>query len=462
MVREDWNGSAWALGFGNGQFLLLRYTDGEQALSALTSGDGRTWTEQTLNGLESFPVSALVYAQGSFILVGHPPIGHWDPGRAKLYSSTDGLSWRRRLGDDETVFAMAAGGNGAVALLASSWDDRTPSVRRSDTGVEWPEVKAQGLSGQSLSSVAYGNGLYMAAGGSGIFTSADGVTWSRQSGAGGQWGRVRYGAGKFLALAEDGGGRYHQLGMSSDGVAWTTQRLPSLGPARDVAASGQSVVVVGQQAAGIGCDGVILRSADLVNWSQFHLSARQPYAVAFGNDCYVVLAGIDPCRAPDVPVNVLISTDGVTWTEHASTIYGNDLVFANNRFYAAGWTASEGAILFSSMDGLEWKAHSTGLYSGFTTLSIGSRGLFALGGRGEILHSPWDFSLDFRERTADGMVHLLLSGATGQTLSLQAASILSPPNWQTISTHTLGAGALTVTDPEAAKFGQRFYRATVP
>src|SRR5262249_44037260 len=121
--------AAGLLGFGNGQFLHLKGND-----SASTSGDGRTWTEHPLNGLQLFPVSAFVYGQGAFILVGHPPRGAADGGRAELFSSPDGLSWSRRLGG-ETVFAMVAGGNGGVAL-ATSADDGALVVRRSDTGVE--------------------------------------------------------------------------------------------------------------------------------------------------------------------------------------------------------------------------------------------------------------------------------------------------------------------------------------
>jgi len=59
----------------------------------------------------------------------------------------------------------------------------------------------------------------------------------------------------------------------------------------------------------------------------------------------------------------------------------------------------------------------------------------------------------------DGSMHFNVSGPSDAKFVLEAASRLSPPNWQPLSTNTITTNPLTVTDPDAAEFPQRFYRA---
>lgn len=56
-------------------------------------------------------------------------------------------------------------------------------------------------------------------------------------------------------------------------------------------------------------------------------------------------------------------------------------------------------------------------------------------------------------------MQIRVSASTNQLVLLQASSSLSVPQWVTIYSSTLAAGQLTISDPGANNFPNRFYRA---
>ena len=102
-----------ALGFGNGSFFVLSsvYTNDSSGNDlnmpiALTSTDGRSWTEHSVNGLQFgyglaqiHRVSKLLYAQNVFVIVGQPQFGQGPfNGFPYIFTSPDGMNWSRRVG----------------------------------------------------------------------------------------------------------------------------------------------------------------------------------------------------------------------------------------------------------------------------------------------------------------------------------------------------------------------------
>jgi hypothetical protein len=75
------------------------------------------------------------------------------------------------------------------------------------------------------------------------------------------------------------------------------------------------------------------------------------------------------------------------------------------------------------------------------------------------LHSPWDLTLSALERLSDGTVRLQVGGNKGQSVIVESATSLGPPNWQPIWTNTLSSGPITVIDTNTSTSPRRFYRA---
>ena len=134
-------------------------------------------------------------------------------------------------------------------------------------------------------SIAYGNGTWVAGGGSGplvtaLRTSTDnGVTWNTQTGnfTSAIWS-VAYGNGVWV-----GGGAGGNLNTSTDAINWNTQTSNFGASVIYSVAYGNGVWVAG------GAGGALRTSTDAVNWntqtSQFGSSII--YSVAYGNGVWV-------------------------------------------------------------------------------------------------------------------------------------------------------------------------------
>jgi hypothetical protein len=98
-------------------------------------------------------------------------------------------------------------------------------------------------------SVTYGNGLFVAVGGSGtgnrVMTSPDGINWTtRNSAANNAWVNVGYGDGLFVAVAVSGTG--NRVMTSPDGINWTIRNSAANNDWRSVVYGNGMFVVVGR------------------------------------------------------------------------------------------------------------------------------------------------------------------------------------------------------------------------
>lgn len=133
-----------------------------------------------------------------------------------------------------------------------------PYVAPSPSMPTMPPAGGRGDSWDNLTarytSVAYGNGMYVAVGAGGLIkTSTDGVTWTpRPSGTEGNLWKVIYGGGKFVAVSD-----YRQILTSTDGIQW------NIIPVRDVM---YGVAWSGTQYLAVGFAG-LFTSPDAVTWT---------------------------------------------------------------------------------------------------------------------------------------------------------------------------------------------------
>jgi hypothetical protein len=203
------------IAYGHGQFVALGNG------FSYHSTDGVSW--QRGSDLPA-GIHRISFCGGLFLAVGNEPNvppdtgAHW-----LLMTSTNGLAWTRQSGPVNNGVTQnlnaAAFGNGIYLLAGDS------GLMLSSTNLaDWQEIPGfdPAISHHGL---AFGNGTFVACGSyfvapaqtlQEIFSSADGSQWtSRLSGLPGGVNAVTFGDGQFVAV-----GRPHLILSSADAVTW--------------------------------------------------------------------------------------------------------------------------------------------------------------------------------------------------------------------------------------------------
>ncbi len=237
---------------------------------------GHHWS---LGSAPSASWDVVTYANGLFVAGGSDGV---------LATSADGTTWTRHdtTGGEEW--------NSIVYASASGWlayDDQNGTLLASTDGVTWaPKALPAAATGDTFTSIGYGNGVIVLLGYSGgSVSSTDGATWTKSSVTGYS---IAYGSGVFVVAQSSG-----QMAWSADGVNWTAATQP----------------------------------------------ASLLYAkVAFNNGRFVATNG----------TQLLVSTDGKTWTAGGTAAYdlSNAVGFesVNGTLYAPGF------VTYASTDDTTW------------------------------------------------------------------------------------------------------------
>ncbi len=366
--------------------------------------------------------------------------------------------------------------------------------------------------GCRFEAVAYGNGRFVAAGQyvaddyGVVETSTDGINWSMPNlpwYGPDELFDIAYGAGVFVAAGWGGLGGY-DLYYSTDGASWTTinPRLANIN--RVIYAGGQFVavsdgVVTGSVVGppwGGSTNRSILTSPDGVNWTARRCGSPSTdvhplYDVAYGLGLYV---------AVDDSHNFYTSNDGAAWTRTADSHANSRINFCNDRFivpagagtnyvsfngtswltmnnttglafgrilYAAGYyVAAAGSTICTSRDATNWTTRPVPSSAGlaFSGLTYANGRFWAPGGLVDsYTNSPALYcSGDPCELQTVGRSppQLQLQGLQGQNYELQWREDLKTGSWATLTNFTLGATPFTCTDPQATN-RLRFYRAVM-
>ena len=274
---------------------------------------------------------------------------------AAVWTSADGITWSRVPHNEavfggrasKTMWSVTVGGPGLVAVGDSGpHNDLSAAVWTSLDGITWSRVphNEEVFGGGSMSSVAVGGPGLVAVGFDGdpetaihnavVWTSPDGITWSRVphneaifGGETGVWmSSVTAGGPGLVAVGSDAA-----VWTSADGITWS--RVPHneavFGDAgmSSVIAAGPGLVAVG----GDGSDAAVWTSADGITWSRVphdeaifggeagagmsNVTVGGPGLVAVGGSSF----GQDDGRA-----TAWTSPDGITWSRvpHDEAIFG--------------------------------------------------------------------------------------------------------------------------------------------
>jgi hypothetical protein len=240
----------------------------------------------------------------------------------------------------------SGGGGGGVAIdptgtfVAVGYGGRR--IRSTDDGVTWTDdVSIDPNGGDDLAllrTIAWGNGLFVAAGWR-IMTSPDGVTWNDTppDAFNQNWiGQMVYGGGAYVGL-----GGYGSRVTSPDAVAWAQHSI-------DTTAShpqGGVAFAKGKGFVSINDSGDVSHSADGATWVQSGANVQGgAHAVAYGNGIFLALSD----------VGVVTSADGEKWSAPTpfATMDVRSLLFAQGHF-----TAISPEHVYTSTDGATWADH---------------------------------------------------------------------------------------------------------
>lgn len=285
-----------------------------------------------------------------------------------------------------------------------------PAFAASSSSLQWSWGNPSPNADQ-LIALAYGGGVYVAAGQDGvIYSSTDGTTWSQHSsviGNGGSYLDALYAKGDFVLAGMDAQGFIH-VTSSSDGVHWSDQVL-------DLPQDSNPVVEIQLQLAyGNGTfmllsdtsnSGSEATSSDAKNWTVRELDFVPTFddSLAYANGTFVVTGvsvgttplfsgffyssdgGVSWSPAKNLkikstpveisdgsefifyivkpPLKAYVSSDGANWVEH--TLTGNPPQFARMVWDGSSFesfyfqAASQTYQLYSSADGLNWTLGAT-------------------------------------------------------------------------------------------------------
>jgi hypothetical protein len=186
--------------------------------AGLISSNGINWTQASVTPLaepENPAVFAdVAYGNGTFVSVGN-----------EVFTSADGTNWTSRT---RQVVPYVTGWGRPDLQGVTHGRDKFVAVGNgviltSADGAEWTLRERPAA---PLSSVAYGDGEFVAVGGNGtILTSTDGLTWQSQiSGTNADLVAVAHGAGQFVAAGRRVWYGYDgPILTSAGGVVWTVQ-----------------------------------------------------------------------------------------------------------------------------------------------------------------------------------------------------------------------------------------------
>jgi hypothetical protein len=199
-----------------------------------------------------------------------------------MTSTNYGETWTARSAAEANVWSSVAYGNGVFVAVASSGTSRV--MTSTNNGETWTARSA--AAANSWRSVTYGNGVFVAVASDGtnqVMTSTDGETWTAGTASEASfWSSVAYGNGVFVAVATFGTNR---VMTSTTGETWRS-RSAEANSWRSVA-YGNGVFVA------VASDGSsrVMTSADSETWTARTAAAESTwYSVAYGNGVFVAVA----------------------------------------------------------------------------------------------------------------------------------------------------------------------------
>lgn len=317
--------------FGGGQYVAV----GDGGI-VLTSPDGNTWTRRYTH-VENL-IKGIAYGNSIYVAVSN---------NGSLLTSPDAIGWTSEESGDVTwiyrCFYDVVFGNGVFVTI----DRPGGQVYTSPDGLNWSKVY---YISESLTGVAYENSLFVAVGSEGaIITSSDGYNWTKHYLRDTSWlFGVAGGTNGFVGV-----GYFGCIVTSTNGKTWIKINTNNINCLNSVAYGNSTSVAVGTHG------DILVSKENGITWafsySGFNVILKQ---VVFGNSLFVAVGQYGV---------IITSPDGITWTRQTSGVpndYLKGIAYGNSTFIAIGYLGTT----IRSTDGIHWTSVSNGYANSFLTI----------------------------------------------------------------------------------------------
>jgi hypothetical protein len=430
------------------------------------------WSIGEAEAVNSQPPGFLFSGNGLLISVWTFPPQPGGPSGSYLYYSSDLFDWSNAVipniyvgSGGETFYPelfAGAYGNGKYVLLGTGTfptNNNELEVLTSNDGVNWtnqPQVPpVQTGPTNTLTTIALGNGVYVATSANSVILSSDDLSYTNVSESPGL-SAVTFSSGIFTGVGPNGA-----IYQSSDGVSWTQRNSTTTQNLNAVASGGGEIVAVGANGAiqtattgtvwtnrtsgtslalegvaysnglyvTVGQGGTVLTSPDAIDWTgQFSGVLSNLTSVTAGSAGFVA-AGTGGV--------ILLSQDSIMWTRENSgtTNTLNAVCFGNGYYLAVG----DGSVVLTSVDGQTWSTLNVGLIDEQNLYGCSSlNGRFDLvGDGGTILESGVVAPLlDLQLRRISGANAFTIFDAAQQSYRVQCTTNLAPSQWTDVLTNS--------------------------
>jgi putative intracellular protease/amidase len=342
------------LRFANGVFHLSgRATDGRNMIWSST--DGESW-------IPIFTTAVVTRIGGAAVAGGRTVIAD---GLGQIrYRAWTGELRDTLPGPGKLVTGMTAV-DGALHAV-TDWGE----ILRSGDGRAW-ETVAELPAG--FRGIAQGNGRFVAASDAGarsLYTSPDGRNWAAAD-DGSTFPRmssVAYGNGIFVSC-----GSFGEVLRSAGGQTWQLIRTPVRVELTGVAYGAGQFVAVSIQ-------GSALTSTDGLVWTEVHSAMGRMTGICHGTQGFVAVGGWGVA-----PGFIWTSPNGRDWTPRADSATPSLLAVChgNGRYLASG---HNGAVLLSD-DGLTWQRRILGVFPHLQAVAVFGSRLVVAGAGGAVVLS---------------------------------------------------------------------------
>lgn len=177
-----------------------------------------------------------------------------------------------------------------------------------------------------------------------LATSNDGINWTTRTLPDTlSLSSIAYGNGVFFAIGYTGGTENYST-MSTDGINWSSTNLPDDMIIYDIAYGNNKFIVT-------GFDSFFISEDDGDTWTEISIPYSSTWKITFGQGIFLASTGS----------RILISDDGITWTLY-NTIQGNYEFPLNKLLYLDNiFVRVFDGFLEYSRDGINWKVINLGL-----------------------------------------------------------------------------------------------------
>jgi len=273
-----------------------------------------------------------------------------------------------------TSINAIAYGNGKFVAVGGSGKMATSS-----DGITWTSVLTSIFGTSNINAIIYDNNKFIAVGDSGkIATSTNGTTWTAVSNS--TFGTsnisaIAYGNGKFIA-----GGASGKMSYSPDGTTWTALTISTLGASDYI----RAIKYANNKFVAVADGGKMSRSTDGTTWSFATVfSATSIYGITYGGNKFVTVG-------TNGKIVYELASDEGTWVTVTDSTFGTSdniyaIAYGNNKFIAGGYNGKTA----TSTNGTTWTALSISAFGSSTVngIAYGDNKFVAVGASGKIAYS---------------------------------------------------------------------------